>query len=115
MLELLCIDDNYTDKQLEIFLKHEIKYPKQDEIVEFLRVDKIFSIKKTGFIVSPYHNQFIKDQGFEREVSFSKDRFVHLDGSKITDEEVKEEDINSAIKQYEYAKKIIKENKDKIQ
>ncbi len=107
-MELLTINDTYRDDQLAIFLKHGIKYPKIDQIVELLRIDNLKLQGKIGLIVSPYQNQWIIDKGFEKEVSFDKDRFTTLLGEKLTNEMIQEE-----IKNRKQEKVLVKPLKSK--
>lgn len=93
-MNLICINNSYSKDQLEVFAKHNIKYPNLDEIVEFLRFVKYTENNKKGIIVSPYDNQFIK--GFHHgtevlvEVSFNYQRFATLEGIPLSIEMIKE-------------------------
>lgn len=104
-MELICINDIYTQDQLDIFLKYEIKYPKEGEIVELVGIDK--TRMGVGLFVSPYHNQYIKSIAYgvetSREVSFSSKRFTTLLGEPITTEMLQEIKKNMQ-KPKEYAK-----------
>lgn len=94
MSDLICIDDSYTAEQLAVFALNDIKFPKERELVELLRVVKYPRKGTTGLIVSPYNNQFIKgvNMGVEGEVelSFSYKRFAKLNSETITEEEILE-------------------------
>lgn len=94
MSDLICIDDSYTAEQLAVFALNDIKFPKESEIVELLRVVKYPRKGTIGLIVSPYNNQFIKgvNMGVEGEVelSFSYKRFAKLNSETITEEEILE-------------------------
>ena len=89
-MDLICINDSYTEDQLRVFNKHGIKTPRKDEIVQLVRIDKLLLRGKIGLIVSPYDNQWIIDKGFEKEVSFNKSRFVTLNQEVITEEMIQE-------------------------
>ena len=89
-MDLICINDSYTEDQLRVFNKHGIKTPKKDEIVQLVRIDKLLLRGKIGLIVSPYDNQWIIDKGFEKEVSFDKSRFVTLNQEVISEEMIQE-------------------------
>ena len=89
-MELITVDDKYDEKTLSVFLKHEIRYPKQDQIVEMLRIEK-YTNGKIGLIVAPFQEQYITDNGFSKEVSYSKERFTTLLGDILTDEMLDEE------------------------
>ena len=54
MEELLVIDDKFTEQQLLIFAKHNIRLPKEGEIVSLVRIDKLKRIGKIGLIVNWY-------------------------------------------------------------
>ena len=106
MQELICINDSYTEDFLKVFNKYNIKFPKKNEIVTLLRIEKLPRINKIGFIVRPYENQFIKGINFgiesEKEVSFDYKRFTKLDSSEFTEEEIKE-----LIKEFKNVDKLI--------
>ena len=89
-MDLICINDSYTEDQLRVFNKHRIRTPKLHEIVQLVRIDKLLLRGKIGLIVSPYDNQWIIDKGFEKEVSFNKSRFVTLNQEVITEEMIQE-------------------------
>lgn len=91
MQELLVVDDKFTEQQLAVFAKHNIKLPKEGEIVTLVRIEKLKMAGVTSLIVSPYDGQFIVDKGFEKEVGFKKERFTTLLGKKLTDEMLDEE------------------------
>ena len=106
MQELICINDSYTEDFLKVFNKYNIKFPKKNEIVTLLRIEKLPRINKIGFIVQPYENQFIKGINFgiesEKEVSFDYKRFTKLDSSEFTEKEIKE-----LIKEFKNIDKLI--------
>lgn len=93
-MELICINDSYEPKQLEVFALNNIKFPKEGELVELLRVVKYPRKGTIGLIVSPYQNQFIKGINMgvegEMELSFSYKRFAKLNSEIITEEEIRE-------------------------
>ena len=89
-MDLICINDSYTEDQLRVFNKHGIKTPKLHEIVQLVRIDKLLLRGKIGLIVTPYNNQWIIDKGFEKEVSFDKSRFVTLNQEVISEEMIQE-------------------------
>ena len=93
-MELLVINDIYTAEHLAAFAAEGIKYPKLNEIVELLRVVKYPRLKRTGFVVAPYQNQFMKAfaSGMEgsSELTFGSHRFVHLNGTPLSKEEIDE-------------------------
>ena len=89
-MDLICINDSYTEDQLRVFNKHRIRTPKLHEIVQLVRIDKLLLRGKIGLIVSPYDNQWIIDKGFEKEVSFDKSRFVTLNQEVISEEMIQE-------------------------
>lgn len=93
-MELITINDSYSSEHLAVFAKWGIKYPKVDEIVELLRIDKYRTRGKTGLIVKPYEGQFIKGEAYGQEimveVSFDKSRFTTLLGLKLTDSMLRE-------------------------
>jgi len=92
--DLIVVNDTYTEDQLKVFAKHGIQYPKKDEIVQLVKIDKLPLRGKTGLIVAPYNNQFIKDVAYGveilKEVSFDKSRFVTLNQEVITESMIKE-------------------------
>lgn len=94
MSDLICIDDSYTAEQLAVFALNNIRFPKESEIVELLRVVKYPRKGTIGVIVAPYQNQFIKgvNMGIEgsMELSFSYKRFAKLNSETITEEEILE-------------------------
>lgn len=124
MSELLCINSDYEPWQLQGFLKNKIRYPKEGDIVELLRVVKYPRVNKTGLIVAPYDNQWIEiTQGTEvdkvgvsgkMEVSFDRKRFTHLNGKPITSEELKK--FNKSQKEENFVKIELKpkENEDRV-
>lgn len=89
IMDLICINDSYTEDQLRVFNKHRIRTPKLHEIVQLVRIDKLLLRGKIGLIVAPYDNQWIIDKGFEKEVSFDKSRFVTLNQEVISEEMIK--------------------------
>ena len=92
--ELITINDSYTEQCLKVFAKWGITYPKEGDIVELVRVDKLLRVNKIGLIVKPHDGQYIKDIAhgleIEKEVSFDKSRFTTLLGESITEEMLKE-------------------------
>jgi len=90
MQQLICINDTYSPQHLEVFAKNNIQFPKKDEIVELVRVDRLPLKGKTGLIVAPYDGQFLKGKAYgidiEKEVSFDKSRFTTLLGEPISEE-----------------------------
>ncbi len=92
--KLLVINDTYTVEHLAAFAVEGIKYPKLNEVVELLRVIKYPRLKRTGFVVAPYQNQFMKafTSGMEgsSELTFGSHRFVHLNGTPLSKEEIDE-------------------------
>lgn len=94
MSELICIDDSYTAEQLAVFALNNIRFPKESEIVELLRVVKYPRKGTIGLIVAPYQGQFIKgvNMGVEGavELSFDYKRFAKLNGEQFTEEEILE-------------------------
>lgn len=110
MQELLVIDAQFTEQQLLIFAKHKINLIKEGEIVTLVKIDKLKRMGKVGLIVSPYDNQWIIDQGFEKEVSFDKKRFTTLLGDQITDEMIEEEIKSAKTQEKVLVKPLKKEN-----
>jgi len=110
MDDLLCINDKFDEKTLQVFAKHEIRHPKEGEIVQLVKIDKLKRLGKTGLIVAPYQNQWIKDQGFEKEVSFDKSRFTTLLGQPISEEDIEQELQDSKQKAKEFVKITPKTN-----
>lgn len=92
MSELLCVDATYQPDQLAVFAKYNIQYPKENEIVEFVKIVK-YTGGKVGLVVKPYDGQYIK--GFhhgtsvEVEVSFSLHRFRNLDMTELSEKSFK--------------------------
>lgn len=105
-MELITVDATFDQKTLEIFAKYNIKTPKLDEIVEFLKFDNLKGSGKKGIIIKPYNNQWIKDKGFSKEVSFRYSRFTTLLGTPLTIEMI-EEEVNNE----KYSEKIVKQEK----
>lgn len=89
-MDLIVINDSYTEDQLRVFNKHGIRTPKLHEIVQLVRIDKLLLRGKIGLIVAPYDNQWIIDKGFEKEVSFDKSRFATLNQEVISEEMIQE-------------------------
>lgn len=94
-MDLICINDTYNLEVLVFFSKNNIKYPKKDEMVEFLRSVKSTINGKTGIVVKPYENQWVTimhPTGIEGKIeqSFNIERFAKLNGDLVTEEEVKE-------------------------
>lgn len=93
-MELLCKNDKFSEEQMVVFNKYNIKLPKEGNIYELLKVVKYPRIGKTGLIVAPLQNQMIPAERGEikgfNEVSFDKDRFVTLMNDEITEEMLKE-------------------------
>lgn len=94
-MELICINDTYSSEVLNYFKKYNIKYPKKDEMVEFLRLVKSSVNNKVGIVVKPYENQMVKIMhpfGVEGliEQSFDINRFAKLNGDLMSEEEVKQ-------------------------
>lgn len=91
-MEVLCINDSYTPDSLQVFAKHNIKYPKANEICEVTRVKKYPRAGKVGFFLKGYEGQFIfgKKYGLDvsSEVSFDSKRFAKLDGTPLSEEEI---------------------------
>ena len=92
-MELLVIDDKYPEAYLAIFAKNGIRYPKEGQIVELLRVVNYPKLKRKGFVVAPFQGQFlsgVNEFGIEgsNEVDFNSKRFAHLDKNEITEEEI---------------------------
>lgn len=94
MSELICIDDSYTAEQLAVFALNNIKFPKEGELVELLKVVKYPRKGTIGLIIAPYQGQFIKgiNMGVEGsvELSFNYKRFAKLNGEQFTEEEILE-------------------------
>jgi hypothetical protein len=92
-MELICINSDYDAKTLEVFSRNSITYPKIDEIVTLLRIEKYPRLGRIGLIVAPYQEQYIRGSvaGIEgdNEVSFNSKRFVTLLGSELTSEMLK--------------------------
>lgn len=93
-MELICINDKYPEEFLKVFLKHEIRYPKENEIVTLVGWEKLPRVNKTGFYVEPYTKQFIPGEIMgitgEKEVSFDSKRFTTLLGEEVTEEQLQE-------------------------
>ena len=106
-MELICVDDKFEGKVLEVFNKWNIKLPKEGQIVELLRVVKYSRISKVGLIVSPLQGQFIPGeimgQSGEVEVSFDKKRFTTLLHQELTTEM-----LNEFKKQEKFEKVLVK-------
>lgn len=100
-MELITVNDSYTPEHLAVFAKWGITYPKQDEIVELVRVEKYRTRGKTGLIVKPHEGQFIPDKAYGQEVkvevSFDKSRFTTLLGLEITEAMLREFKENESI------------------
>lgn len=92
--EVICINDAYSEAHLIAFAKYGIKYPKKDELCEVIRVISYPKLKKTGFVIRGYENQWIKgfSSGIEgsNEVDFDSSRFVNLDQTSISRDEINE-------------------------
>lgn len=101
-MELICINDKYSEGHLKVFNKYGIQYPKEGEIVSVVRIDFLPLQGKTGLIVSPYDNQFIPSEKYgiksEKEVSFNKERFLTLDKRELTNLELAEIKANLILK-----------------
>lgn len=92
-MELICKNDKYSDEYLKIFLKYDIKYPKENDIVEMVGYEKLPRINKIGLFVKPFDKQYISGEIFgvkgDKEVSFNAERFTTLLGEPITEEMLK--------------------------
>lgn len=93
-MELITINDEYTAEQLAVFALNNIKFPKESELVELLKVVKYPRKGTIGLIVAPYQGQFITgtNMGVEGsvELSFDYKRFAKLNGEQFTEEEILE-------------------------
>ena len=93
-MECITINDSYPQEFLLVFAKHGIKYPKVDEIVTVIGVEKYPRINKTGFILAGYEFQTIPGEIMgvkgEKQMTYDSKRFVHLDQTPIEEEEIKE-------------------------
>lgn len=91
-MEYICINDKYDSKTLEVFAKNKIRYPKEQEIVTVTRIHNYALRKRVGFFLKGYEGQYISDpiSKAKNELSFSSDRFTHLDGTPILEEEIRE-------------------------
>lgn len=102
-MELLCKNGKFSEEQMIVFNKYNIKLPKEGYIYELLRVVKYPRIGKTGLIVAPLQNQFIEGEiaGIKgkNEVSFDKERFTTLMNDEITEEMLKQFKEEQKVKQ----------------
>jgi len=89
-MELLVINDKYDENTLQFMSKYNIRFPKEGQIVQLLRVLKFPKLKKVGLVVAPYQEQMIPGKAYgldiEIEMSFDKNRFVTLNKLELTDE-----------------------------
>lgn len=91
-MDAICINSTYDAITMAAFIKNNIKYPKIDEICIITRIHK-YTLQggKIGLFIQGYEGQFITDSksGNSNEVSFSSHRFTHLNGSVLTNEELR--------------------------
>jgi hypothetical protein len=93
-MEILCIDDKFTDFQLNIFSAFGIKTPKYGEIYTVRDVINHVGGEGTGFLLNEIVNIHVPVETpfglIWRETTWSAKRFCHLDKSPIEKEEIKE-------------------------
>lgn len=93
-MEVICINDTYPPKVLEIYQKYNIRYPKVNELCEVLQVVTYPRLGKKGFILKNYENQYITGMAYgvetSTQASFNVNRFTTLLGRTITEEILEE-------------------------
>ena len=92
--EKLCIDGVFTPKQLEIWERFGVSYPQEGKLYTFRKIIK-HTNGKTGVVLNEIINPDVPldlegKPGFSCEPNFSIKRFVNLDQTEISEEEIME-------------------------
>lgn len=101
-MEVICVNDSFTLEQLEFYKKHGVKTPKYNKIYNIRDVIHNITGEK-GFLLEEIINPSVPlnhplfEGGGKMEPNWSVRRFRKLDGSELTNEELRE--IQKLIKQ----------------
>jgi len=87
-MEIICINDNFSEEWLKWALEHNVKHPIENKIYSIREITK-HSNGKTGLLLNEINNPKVPQMGgvFELEPSFDINRFRNLDKTKIKDAE----------------------------
>jgi hypothetical protein len=94
-MDILCINDNYTQEWLDYFKENGITYPKQDKLYTIRKIVQNTKGEKgllLNEIINPEVNKKSPLTGFTglTEQNFAISRFANLDGTPVLYEQIKE-------------------------